>query len=117
MNAALSPARLLAFVAGFVLWHLALIVLYAALTIGCEQGWNGSAHGPFNLQRAVLIGLWIAHLLAIALFLGRVWRRRAAPAGPRLTRFVSAVEMGVTIWSLAAAILIGMPLFGASMCV
>lgn len=114
---ATRPARLLAIVAGFALWHVVLIGLYALLSIGCELGWRGDGAGFLSPQRAGLSALWAALLGAFGLLLQRVGRmRRAVEPADETGRFVGFLAFGATLWALLAAVGLGLPLFGASAC-
>jgi hypothetical protein len=53
--------------AGFVVWSIAFLALYATQATGCRLGWDGIAIGPLSLLRLSLTGLFI---LAVALLAG-----------------------------------------------
>lgn len=120
------PARLLALAAGFLLWHLALVLLYALFSIGCEAGWHRVQAGPLDLQRLVLLAVWLVHLAAIALFLRLAWRRRRRDRqaggdgcdGDAIEgdRFLGRLAVGLTAWALLSAIGLGLPLLGTTAC-
>jgi len=59
------PASPLLMVAGFVIWASAFSLLYAALSAGCAFGWNGVRVGDLDLNRLVLMAIWIGHLLLL----------------------------------------------------
>lgn len=57
--------RLFAIAAGFIIWSIAFVVIYAALSIGCRLGWDGIALvGNWSLQRIQLVTLYALHLAA-----------------------------------------------------
>lgn len=48
--------------AGYAIWALAFVVLYAMLSVGCQFGWHEKPLlGPLSLQRAQLILLFLLH--------------------------------------------------------
>ena len=72
---------LLPLVAGFTLWSLAFVQLYAFQAIGCRLGWDGiGLAGAVTLQRAVLV-LSLAVWLAAHFALWRHLRGRAGAGG------------------------------------
>lgn len=75
-----SARHLLLPIAGFALWGAAFIVLYAVLSLGCRLDWESAELFGITLQRAVLVSIFAAHLLALA---GLTWwtRRRRARIG------------------------------------
>lgn len=114
---AAHPARLLTLAAGFLIWHLALILLYALFSIGCEAGWEQLRAGPLSVQRALLLAVWLLHLAVLAGFLWLIWRLRRGDGdrGPAY-RFVGTVAAGLTLWALLAALGLGVPLLGTTAC-
>lgn len=107
MIARASPVDLALMLAGFAIWGLALNVLYGGLSVGCELGWQRAALGPVSLQRAVLLGLWAALLVAHVGLIAWLRRRFATPAPPRLDRFVQFVCVANAWIGLAATIVTG----------
>ncbi|WP_182083888.1 hypothetical protein [Aureimonas sp. ME7] len=108
-----SASSLLLLCAGFVIWGSAFVWLYAALSIGCAFGWEDAVIGPVSLQRAMLVAVWLAHLVAIgAVLLWARRRRRVLPAGAepdtflaRATVWTTAVALGVTILNFVPVLL------------
>ncbi len=108
MIARSSPANLVLMLAGFVIWGVALNVLYGALSIGCELAWHRTAFGPLSLQRVILLSLWAAHLALHVWLLAWLWRRLAdTPAHPRLERFVQVVCVASAWLGLVATVVTG----------
>lgn len=114
---ATRPRRLLTLVAGFLLWHLALLGLYVLNFLGCELGWDTAGPEYLSSQRAGLLALWAAHLGALGAL---VWffrrRRRADAQAGQAAALIGFVAVGGALWSLLAAVLFGVPLFAASAC-
>jgi hypothetical protein len=112
-----SAADLLLLCAGLVVWSSAFVWLYAALSLGCALGWEGVALGPLSLQRGVLIGLWAAHLAALAALL--LWTRRHArtvPVEDRTGCFLARAAFHATVVALAATVINYAPVLALSPC-
>ena len=63
--------------AGFTLWAVAFVVLYAMLSVGCRFGWEAVELAPgLSLQRAQLVALFLVHL-GIGVALALALRRRS----------------------------------------
>ena len=93
---------LLALVAGFGIWSVAFVALYAGLSIGCALGWNAVEIGPISLLRLLLISGFIVTLLALALIARRLWRR--ARMGDQTG---TALVPQVSAWLAVAALVAG----------
>lgn len=97
-------------VAGFTLWASAFIMLYAMLSVGCSLGWDDiELFGAVSLQRAQLTGIFLLHVLALAVLI--VWLRRRAHSG-----FGEQLSFGLAIAALAASIFCFMWIFMLSTC-
>lgn len=84
--------------AGFTLWSVVFVALYAAQATGCRLGWHGvELFGAFTLQRAVLAVMFLA---AIGAHAALYWAIRACIVSERWSTF--AGEAGRAL-SLAAA--------------
>lgn len=84
--------------AGFLIWSSAFLSLYAVASVGCAFGWPQMDAGPLSLQRAVLVGLWVAHLAAFLPLACLVRRRRLPDRGDG-----GAVFMDAPAWTTGAA--------------
>ena len=106
MNAAtLAPRRFWWLAAGFVVWCIALVVLYGLHAIGCAFGW------PAATLRWSLVLLFIAHLAMIGWMWGRFARGAADPAAGATGRFLHEAIVWTTIAAFASAVLaLGPPL-------
>ena len=114
---ATRPRRLLTLVAGFLLWHLALLALYVLNFVGCELGWEAAGPEYLSAQRTGLLALWAAHLGALGalLWFFRRQQRADAQAGQAGT-LIGFIAVGGALWALLATMLFGVPLFAASAC-
>jgi hypothetical protein len=115
IDATLRPVRLLWLVSGFTIWNLALIGLYVLHTAGCDFGWNRVDVGAVTLHRALLLGLWALHLIALLLLLRsavRIFKRDRQRRGAH--RFLAAAALWTTVWAALGALWIGVPLFAAT---
>ena len=113
------PARGLWFlVAGFAAWGSALAILYAALGVGCEQGWDEVMLGPVSLLRSLLLVLWVGHLAVLA-WLYVLCRRLAAEGWFGRTptaRFLVRAGLAATAAAFVATVVTGIAVPGVTMC-
>lgn len=107
MSAVLVPSRRLWWLAaGFVVWSIALVVLYALHAIGCAFGWSAGA------LRWSLIAVFLAHLVVI----GWIWGKFAKgwppdPAAGKAGSFLHEAIVWATIAAFASGVLaLGPPL-------
>jgi hypothetical protein len=112
-----SLAYLLLLVAGLLIWSSAFVWLYGALSVGCAFGWEAIALGPLSLQRAVLLGLWLAHLAAIAALLAFTHRRlKEQPGRASLDGFFAGAAFWATVVALCVTFVNYVPILGLSAC-
>jgi hypothetical protein len=117
MTATRSGIALLLLCAGMMIWGSAFLSLYAVLSLGCAFGWEDLSLGPLSLQRAVLVGLWLAHLAALLLLLR--WTRRQArqaAAEDRQGSFLARAAFHATAVALAATVINYAPVLTLSAC-
>jgi len=89
----IPPRRFWWLAAGFIVWCVALVVLYALHAIGCSFAWAAGT------LRWSLVIVFIAHLLVI----GWMWRNfaRAAP-DPEFGQAGSFMHEAI-VWTIIAA--------------
>lgn len=93
-----TPARwLLGSTGALLVWASSFVVLYAALTLGCEAGWHARRLGGVNLLSGALAMAWFAHLLALAALWW--WFGRWAEPLRRLARVLTVVAAAATVWT------------------
>ena len=105
LAATVRPGRLWWLAGGFVVWCVALVVLYALHAIGCDFGWSAAT------LRWSLVVVFVAHLAVI----GWMWLRfaRATPdqASGKTGRFLHDAIVWTTVAAFASAVLaLGPPL-------
>ncbi|SIT35703.1 conserved membrane hypothetical protein [Paraburkholderia ribeironis] len=100
----LAPMRLWWLAAGFTIWCLAVVILYALHAIGCGFGWPT---GPLRVSLAIVL---LLHLVAI----GGLWRYRAAGRDPGPER-ISSFMHSVVVWTLIAALAATVITFGPAL--
>lgn len=101
--------RLWPLLAGFTLWALAFVLLYALQYLGCYFGWTPVAH-----RTALVVSYAIAlAVLAGALLVQIALLRRRGSAATSLDR----VGIGATIAALAATAVTFSPTLLASACI
>ena len=97
--------------AGFTLWAVAFVVLYAMLSIGCRFGWDDIVlFGGVTLQRAQLVALYLVSVAAGAA-LALALRRRADVS------FLWRAAYGASLAALAASVFSFAAVFGLSACI
>jgi hypothetical protein len=97
--------------AGFTLWAAAFVALYAMLSVGCRFGWDEIIiTGGVSLQRAQLVGLYLASVAA-GVALALALRRRAGLS------FLWRAAYGAALAALAATVFSFAGVFGLSACI
>lgn len=117
MIAPRSALSLVLLCAGLLIWSSAFVSLYAALSLGCAFGWEAMSVGPLSLQRAVLVGLWLAHLalvMAVVVFTHR--RLKAAPSTRDLGGFFARLAFWASFAALGVTVVNYAPVLGLSAC-
>lgn len=102
-------------VAGFTVWSSGFVLLYGLHALGCRWGWEETLLGPVTLNRAVLIGIYIAHILAGA----ALWfpLQSAARGWPGKTgAFLKTASAMLTVAALVSTIWIGAPVLFLATC-
>lgn len=95
-----TPARwLLGATAGLLVWASSFVLLYAALSLGCEAGWHTRRLAGANLLTGVLALVWLAHLLALAALWRWFGRWPAVGLQPRLARMLTGAAFAATVWT------------------
>lgn len=113
--AAPRPARLLLMAGGFVIWSGAFVVLYGALSVGCELGWHETfLAGPLTLQRAMLVILFVLSVAAGAAWI--VLLARSARESEGTARFIDRVSLLVAWAGLGSIVFSFFAVFGLSSC-
>ena len=103
------PSPLFHLIAGFALWAVAFIALYALQALGCRYGWGAVSFGPIDLHRAVLIaayGLVLASASVLVIYASR------RPS----TGFLSDIGRYLNLAALVASAVIFAATLGASTC-
>jgi hypothetical protein len=118
MNTTHRPIILLAILAGWTIWSVVFVALYAVLSIGCELGWQDQAIGPLSLQRLVLLILWLASIVLLAWLSWSAWARMhiASDRKQDLRQFTGDLTVAGTIVACAATFWMGLPILGTSTC-
>jgi len=89
----------LALIAGFSLWALAFVLLYAGHGYSCAAGFDG--------VRWLLASLWLILLAAGAALILAFFRKRAR--GPNDTAFLRRLGLILAVAALGAMLWTGMP--------
>ncbi|WP_249691023.1 hypothetical protein [Stappia sp. WLB 29] len=100
----MRPRSLLLLGAGFTVWAVAFVALYAMLSVGCRFGWHEVAldmAGGLSLQRLQLIAIFLVHLAAGAavVVVLRLWKDRGFLYP--LAYFAAIAALGASVFSFA----------------
>jgi hypothetical protein len=106
-----SALRLLVATGGLIVWSSAFVVLYAALSLGCEAGLQERPVAGTNALTLVLGGLWVIHLAVVGAlqWYGVSLWRRGAGAGEGAGRFLAAATCLIALTGLVSTVVIGLP--------
>jgi hypothetical protein len=101
----LAPRRLWWLAGGFVVWCIALVVLYGLHAVGCAFGW------PAGALRGSLVSAFLAHLVVIGWMWGKFAKGSVDPASGKTGRFLHDAILWSTIAAFASGVLaLGPPL-------
>jgi len=103
--------------AGFAIWAVGFVLVYAALSVGCAAGWASRDLGPVSLQRAILVGLGLATAATCALLTARLAPRRRSredDGGP--AAFVTTVAFQAALAATGATLFTFSGVATLSMC-
>lgn len=87
---------------GFAWWAVVFVALYALLSVGCAYGWDMRPFAGTSLQRAVLVGTWLASLVPLAAMLllqYRLWAARTASTLLMAGAALTALALATTVWN------------------
>ena len=90
--------------AGFTVWALAFVALYAMLSVGCRFGWHETAvdmAGGVSLQRLQLAAIFLVHLAAGAAVVMLLRRRKGEGFLYPLAYFAAVAALGASVFSFA----------------
>lgn len=104
--------------AGFAVWSVAFVALYAVMSVGCERGWTEvQVVGALSLQRLVLVSLFGVSALACAVVAGLALKRRACSEGDETQRLLSGAAALAAIAALVATVVTLGPALVLTSCV
>jgi len=99
----LKSRSLILLAAGFATWAAAFIILYGTFSVGCVSGWQSLQAGSFELQRAILLGLYIFGMVTTITIAYRLSRHRfEAERESRPIDFVVSVASYAAIAAIPA---------------
>lgn len=87
---------------GFAWWAIVFVALYALLSVGCAYGWDVRPFAGTSLQRAALVGTWLASLVPLAAMLllqYRLWTARTASTLLMAGAALTALALATTVWN------------------
>lgn len=89
-------------VAGFIVWAVAFVALYAMLSVGCRFGWHEIAFAGTSVQRAQLIVILLVHVAAGAAVVAML-RKRDGENG-ETAGFMRQASYGAALAALASTL-------------
>ncbi len=112
-----GSSRLLLPAAGFTLWSLAFVLLYASLSFGCAFGWEEVRLGGLvSLQRAQLVVLFLVATAASAVAAWALRPAALADGGDPPGRFLGTVAFGAALAALGSTLATFAPVLALSAC-
>lgn len=113
-----GSSRLLLPAAGFTVWALAFVLIYASLSFGCAFGWDEVRLGGLvSLQRAQLVLLFLVATAASAVAAWALRPATFADGGDPPGRFLGTVGFGAALAALASTLATFAPVLALSTCV
>lgn len=116
LKQATAPPALLWFVAGFIVWSIAFVALYAVQALGCEWGWHLRDVGPVSKQHLVLGAIFAGHVAVIVLLSLIAWRWWSGN-GNGASGFIRIAAVALSVSALVATIWTGLPAVVLTACV
>lgn len=107
---------LLLLIAGFVIWSSAFVALYAGLSVGCAFGWDAVRLGPVSGLRALLVVLWLAHLLALGGLFVLCRKRAQAAGGAEPDGFLAFAALHAGVAAVVVTLINYAPILGLTLC-
>lgn len=103
-------------VSGLLIFASATLFLHAFVTLGCALGWDGRTISGFNLLTVILMAVWLAHLVPVALLAPQHFNAaRAGRGGAQATLLLWLTFIATSI-GLVATLRVGFPLMVLPAC-
>lgn len=109
----LSPVHIWRLLAGFAVWAVSFVFLYALQALGCHLGWSLVLLGPIPLNRLLLVAAFAAALCVHLLVLRQAAR---GPEGSGPAAFLAVAGLWASSAALLASLLTFVPVLFASAC-
>ena len=104
--------------AGFAVWSVAFLTLYAVMSVGCERGWTEvQVAGALSLQRLVLVIVFGVSALACAAVAWLAMKRRAEMRADETQQLLSGAAALAAIAALVATVVTLGPALVLTSCV
>lgn len=111
-----GPRLLLILAAGFGLWAVCFVVIYAVQGLGCAYGWHALSIGPVSLLRALLLVLAVAGTLATWIMASQLSHIYKVQQTSGVATFVFRVAGHAACWAVPATIFTFSGVLMASIC-
>ncbi|MBU4611326.1 hypothetical protein IMZ29_12530 [Achromobacter sp. GG226] len=113
-----GPVSLLIMTGGVIVWSVCFVVLYGGMSLACTQGWFDVTLAGLHGINWMLVVLWVAHLVLLALMtwvsLGHL---RMTPREDASTRFGWRTTFVLNVVGLAGTVWIGFPILMTVPCI
>lgn len=114
-----STLWLLLATAGYIVWSIAFVFLYAFQGFACASGLGNSAISGVNLATAVLVFIWLAHLAAGGTLIAFAHRSRTMTGnipGADTRRFLADLAFLLSAAGMVSTLYIGAPVLFLDPC-
>jgi hypothetical protein len=108
--------RLAMAASGLLIFASATLFLHAFVTLGCALGWDGLTVSGFNLLTVILMAVWLAHLVPVAMLAPQHFNAARAGGGGAQTTLLLWLTFIATSIGLVATLRVGFPLMVLPAC-
>ena len=114
-----STLWLLAATAGYIVWSIAFVFLYAFQGYACASGLDAASLFGLNLATAILLLIWIVHLAAggaLFAFARRARSNATTSADAETLRFLASLSCLLAVAGVVSTFYIGAPVIFLDPC-
>lgn len=115
-----SAFWLLVAVAGYIVWSAAFVFLYSFQGLACASGLDNATLFGLNLATAILLIIWIAHLMAGGALIAFARRSRGGPirksVGADTGRFLTDLTYLLAVAGIVSTFYVGAPVLFLDPC-
>jgi hypothetical protein len=115
-----SALWLLLAVAGYIIWSAAFVFLYSFQGFACASGLDNATLFGLNLATAILLIIWIAHLVAGGTLIAFARRSRSGPTrksgGGDTAPFLADLTYLLAVAGIVSTFYVGVPVLFLDPC-